>query len=787
MNDDHEEDVANKHSKSIESTFLVNMKPLRDLAQIWDMDIASCLQDYLTELAQVGHPVPHAALPPSLTMLQVEGSEETTATDAGKTNFAQAALILQNSSFVYSRKVEYLYSLVYAALNELIANSKSASTSKNDSTNKKQSAKCNLDKDLEEFENFDSQMEFLLLDDVLPTDEKGDKINLKSSTGYTAAASGESSYTYRYPSLTDSSRYPHTLDRHDRTRLSLNTMTRTSLDTPPGTKDLSMSISHMGTERSFVDMVTGAGLSDGWGISGPEALKYSITAKATLDAITNAACYSHNGTGGGNASGTHEVSLRLLHGACDIDDQGTLLIPGSSIPSMYEGYTSRLEDRNTLHSRLVLAAAAAETTTSDKFLAQNHEDYDFGGGGYGAYDDDNDDSVHGPVSQVNNNESSAALPNKDMQSSPRHLRSRNKLDQETQPQGRQHVPDPWLMMDPHDPGLSKPCRLRIGMTYKLPSGVKSLPSESVTGARTKTAIKISSKRGHKQPTTNHSLAEEKVNTVDYVSIATFHTVLANCERFLHDPTSRDSTDHTVAMDAATPNMEPYSLPKEGLIFGDEFSYIIEAKNKTLQEQLKQSNNKTKGKAHMVQSIDDNENNNIENLDQDNDTGGGFGYGMDYGGDYDDADDHDVPMDEDHVNVSLHRFDEVFGSENVQSMDDKHQYLSFQELCQAHLNQLKEGAERFAVETKLSKRVSIWQERLATILDEEEKRPEFEIQSYGQNILSKVQSAIVPSKAKVCLHLCLSLKNFAVNTLTLMLASISSYLVTSNCGIFQNCF
>ena len=43
--------------------------------------------------------------------------------DGGKTtlNFAEAALLIQGSAVVYSRKVEYLYSLIYHALDVLNA------------------------------------------------------------------------------------------------------------------------------------------------------------------------------------------------------------------------------------------------------------------------------------------------------------------------------------------------------------------------------------------------------------------------------------------------------------------------------------------------------------------------------------------------------------------------------------------------------------------------------------------------------------------------------------------
>jgi hypothetical protein len=95
--------------------------------------------------------------------------EEQAQSISDSTNFAQAALLLQNSSSVYSRKVEYLYTLVYAALDNL--------TSQN-AINSKQTSSRKTDTEIDEFEQFDEHLEFLLLDDVLPIDDG--KIDLPS-------------------------------------------------------------------------------------------------------------------------------------------------------------------------------------------------------------------------------------------------------------------------------------------------------------------------------------------------------------------------------------------------------------------------------------------------------------------------------------------------------------------------------------------------------------------------------------------------------------------------------
>lgn len=96
-------------------------------------------------------------------------------------NFAQAALLLQNSSCVYSRKVEYLHSLVYQTLHSLIEQTTLSKHKKNPNTANKGGRK-RIDEDIFIFEEYDSDLQFLLLDDVLPVDEDGTRINMKHSS-----------------------------------------------------------------------------------------------------------------------------------------------------------------------------------------------------------------------------------------------------------------------------------------------------------------------------------------------------------------------------------------------------------------------------------------------------------------------------------------------------------------------------------------------------------------------------------------------------------------------------
>ncbi|KAG1701413.1 Condensin-2 complex subunit H2 [Nymphon striatum] len=79
----------------IEARFSHLLNPIRDLAKNWNIDLSSNLEEYLADLGNI-----------ELTF------------DNGKTtmNFAQAALLIQGSACVYSKKVEYLYNLVCGIL-----------------------------------------------------------------------------------------------------------------------------------------------------------------------------------------------------------------------------------------------------------------------------------------------------------------------------------------------------------------------------------------------------------------------------------------------------------------------------------------------------------------------------------------------------------------------------------------------------------------------------------------------------------------------------------------------
>lgn len=97
MNNSREE--ANRSGADEENAKFHTVQPLRDLESNWGVDLAKNLEEYLLKICS--------------------GEITSENYDDGhhlSVNFAEAALLLQGSVQVYSRKVEYLYSLVVHAL-----------------------------------------------------------------------------------------------------------------------------------------------------------------------------------------------------------------------------------------------------------------------------------------------------------------------------------------------------------------------------------------------------------------------------------------------------------------------------------------------------------------------------------------------------------------------------------------------------------------------------------------------------------------------------------------------
>ncbi|KAA6428176.1 MAG: condensin-2 complex subunit H2 [Trebouxia sp. A1-2] len=120
------------------------LQPIRDLAANWDINIANELEDYMDVLESV--------------TFSFEGGPNL--------NFAEAALLIQGSACVYGKKVEYLHTLVYQAL-EFIAEKK------------RRASKGLSSQQAADTDDLDDEEQFLNLDDVL---EEGTAIDMDQTS-----------------------------------------------------------------------------------------------------------------------------------------------------------------------------------------------------------------------------------------------------------------------------------------------------------------------------------------------------------------------------------------------------------------------------------------------------------------------------------------------------------------------------------------------------------------------------------------------------------------------------
>ena len=125
------------------------LKPNKNLAQSWGVDISKLLSEYAASLD----------LPPEWKNSALLSDVE----EGLQVDFAEAALLLQGSTTIYCRKVEHLYSLVLAAveiMNQMKSRKSKASGDGGDSDVE--------DGDDDDIWNLD-EIDFLDLDDVFPT------------------------------------------------------------------------------------------------------------------------------------------------------------------------------------------------------------------------------------------------------------------------------------------------------------------------------------------------------------------------------------------------------------------------------------------------------------------------------------------------------------------------------------------------------------------------------------------------------------------------------------------
>jgi condensin-2 complex subunit H2 len=594
------------------------IQPLRDLARNFDIDIEPYLQEYLyyEGLHDTHHDLESSSTPEA-------------------TQFAAAALKIQNSTSIYTRKVDFLHQVVYEAhesLHELY--------SKNSKQNKRKN-KCE-DVEIADFCSYDDQMEFLLLDDVLPVDREGRKINLP---------------TYQRTENPDTT-LNETHNNNNVTLLSLGGIMST-------TRDDSHQIS-----RSFLSNTS------------PTAMSRMLHQNLNNDTL-----------------------WRLV--GSDVDTNGALVMPGAKKEVFVNGELKSGEK----------VMIDEEMGGEVEIFRESSDGMD---GEFGGCNDDFGDDNDGGGFVFNEEEEEENAQEIEVEPAPEIEPVEVK---EKKPEKKQ---DPWEALDPHEPSNDKSNPLKIGVTFRLPPGLEEdeRPSACVTGSRTRSA-KIRKPK------------EEERREVNRWHISPFAT------DWLDEKNDDDSMEDTTNKS----HLDRMFRVKE-MIYGEEFAYLAKRYAKHFDAIARQKRR---------QQRQDEGNDPVDAQEADSEDYDDYGGGFDYGGD----DDHSYGNDNDAMdnvendranrsNVDFAAIDDVFATtgfhdDGDNDIDYNNSQLTFEELCRAHLLKFAASAEKYRAETQLTKRVGAWQTGLAPILEEQEKRPEFDIHSVGRQILQSVEDKLSTKK------------------------------------------
>ena len=372
----------------------------------------------------------------------------------------------------------------------------------------------------------------------------------------------------------------------------------------------------------------------------------------------------------------------------DVDEMGALVLPGAKKGVFVNGDWMRPESRQSVEGHVQVVPGEWSLGNS-RCEDLEHQDVEFGG----------DDGLGFEVHTINHDaDDMPAEPHME----PPHVPQVVKKE-------RKKKDDPWATLDPHQPSNDKPRPIKIGVTFSLPMGLEEedRPSACVTGSRTRNVKSIQSNVQEKD---DRYRWNESPFATDWL-----------------DPIHHDSAHETDGTSLCN---------LKAMIYGDEFAYIANKWTTHYCALEKQTRHQQEGNDQVVG----------DSVMFDDDYGsGGFDYDED--DDRHSYDHHPLENEVTRSNVDFAAIDDVFASAGFHDSgeDYNHSQLSFEELCRAHLRKFSKSAEIYAAETQLTKRVGAWQSGLAPMLDEQEKRPEFDIHSMGRQILQSVEEKLSTRK------------------------------------------
>jgi hypothetical protein len=666
-------------SSRLESA-LMHLQPIRDLSLNWDVDIAACLEDVLNELAaeaqmanehgflfeqsqtqDMEHTQHDHSAADTSTMSQMTQSAKNEQVAA---HFSQAALLLQNAGFVYGRKVEYLYNLVYQAMKDLGSQQAQAAhkqqTGQSSTTKSgRKSSRATATQSLEDFDTFDSDCNFLLMDNMVPVAPRkhnhGSTYRPNIDLDVVAEEGGDVNNESGFAAA--------------RRQLDLSIGNTTNNEPHATANHLSFSVSRVDQDQTnMTARTTPFGKTQGGELSECSQLE---------------AGHSHNFQSKNSAlrlehmmrdlllKGGNKGSLRLVQGGCDVADNGALVMPGANMIEYENGETpsslnmnigttgTTTADNNSNTSNQppssplkdepmqnAQATASSPMAHFDDGMDDDDDDdgpgFNFGGGG------GDDSPMRDGFQQAEDGADGEPAKPMDVESQPLAL---------PEPQREN---DPWAVLETHDAGPSKPRPLKKGNTLRLPVayGLWEKPSLKVTGARTredselaKLKKKTSSKEQKAQQAAKQARKERLYQLQQARNFQAFEGCISHALSVGMDDDGNVTLQPRLGQYLVSSNTDDKKQRKEeaylhhllshkGLAYGGEFAYIAKATATRLAQERKEARLEAAKEAAargLVLALEPEEEEELKGVyndgyDDDGDDDGGVGFDFGGGGD-----------------------------------------------------------------------------------------------------------------------------------------------------------
>ncbi|KYQ94394.1 hypothetical protein DLAC_04692 [Tieghemostelium lacteum] len=655
----------------VESKFAYLLQPIKDLADNWNIDISKELDEYLQDLSNIEITV-----------------------NAKSLNFAEAALLIQGSAVIYSKKVEYLYNLIYQTMEFLNKKKKRENSTVDENGN---------DKDA----NFDSnEPEFLPLDDIqeakdadIEMNEEDEHVNINTEE--------------------DDVNLSHSARKQ-----------RNKLKKQQNKKQKHEKKDHLALGRGGVSIELMATMANDLNLQ-TESIEGSDIKKSDFKMNT-----LQLGTGGALLfSRENQANLLMLPPTSELDSEtSSMNVTESNLNPAFdinntigEGIDPNINNNNTI------GGAEVSTVPAQGQIGQSSEsddEDDHGGDGGGGFDMDYESS---------DDENKPDLSSKVM--SP----EKEKEEEKKKKKKAKESINPWVMLDEHeeDKRLDRP--LKKNKTYQIPESLlskdKSQSKKSAVGVKNAENSIYKDEPIFSFATESIPLRGSYFSEFKYIydKVQTMHksTMLKSTLKKQKDGDVNQSSDivdqrlDTTLADQSY-YLDNHTLNQTNLDEFDRHAQEAEFNDIASDDEL------DNGMGMGMDGDDSDVELPVNNINNEN----GNAFGNNYEDDqFEDDNNYNQdgiyrpPSGMENVDISMNNVDGASANRPNRFGET----TSYEAMVEFYVKDYMQSAEQYIKESAIMQRINEWNRKITPILEDRKNKPEFNMKSYSKSVLKNMKT------------------------------------------------